>query len=121
MPKQGPHCGDPWVSATHVAAQYQTGIPRAVINRQFNVQFGRCDVCGRTVAGHRQLFPSQGLFRCLAALLATDSLSLLVKQGDAPLDAGLGGVPAISLLPKPGRTMLLSALFAGEPCGPSVS
>jgi transposase len=55
LPQACPHCASRHVSETHVAAQYQTEIPRTVIYRQFDVHVGTCDDCGRTVAGRHAL------------------------------------------------------------------
>jgi transposase len=55
LPAACPHCKSPQVHATHVAVQYQTEIPRMVIYRRFDVQVGRCDGCGRRVAGRHAL------------------------------------------------------------------
>lgn len=55
LPDKCPHCGSPNVRETHVAPQYQTEIPRRVIFRQFDVHFGQCDHCHRSVAGRHPL------------------------------------------------------------------
>jgi transposase len=55
LPKHCPHCASPEVSETHVAAQYQTEIPRTVIYRRFDVHVGTCDGCGHTVEGRHEL------------------------------------------------------------------
>lgn len=55
LPPTCPHCQSPHVRETHVAAQYQTEIPRTVIYRRFNVQVGRCHGCGRPVEGRHAL------------------------------------------------------------------
>ena len=54
-PPTCPHCASRQVHETHVAAQYQTEIPRTVIYRRFDVQVGTCDDCGRRVAGRHAL------------------------------------------------------------------
>ena len=55
LPPQCPHCGDDHLRTTHVAAQYQTEIPRTVIYRKFNVQVGVCHRCGHAVQGRHAL------------------------------------------------------------------
>ncbi len=50
-----PHCGGRQVRETHVAAQYQTEIPRTVIYRQFDVHVGVCAGCGQAVQGRHAL------------------------------------------------------------------
>lgn len=55
LPPACPHCGERHVKETHVAVQYQTELPRTVIYRQFNMQVGCCDGCGRTVQGRHEL------------------------------------------------------------------
>jgi len=55
LPPECPHCGERRVRETHVAAQYQTEIPRRVIYRQFDVHVGVCDRCGQTVEGRHSL------------------------------------------------------------------
>ena len=55
LPPTCPHCASSQVSETHVAAQYQTEIPRTVIYRQFDVHVGMCNDCGRTVTGRHAL------------------------------------------------------------------
>lgn len=55
LPKECPHCGEHQVRETHVAAQYQTEIPRTVVYRQFQVHVGVCDHCGQPVEGRHAL------------------------------------------------------------------
>jgi len=55
LPPGCPHCRGREVHETHVAVQYQTEIPRQVIYRRFDVHVGRCDDCGRAVAGRHAL------------------------------------------------------------------
>lgn len=55
LPQTCPHCASPQVRETHVAAQYQTEIPRTVIYRRFDVHVGMCDDCGHKVAGRHAL------------------------------------------------------------------
>ena len=47
LPPECPRCASQQVNETHVAVQYQTEIPRAVIYRRFDVHVGTCDDCGR--------------------------------------------------------------------------
>lgn len=55
LPGECPHCGHGKLRETHVAAQYQTEIPRKVIYRRFDVHIGICDRCGQTVEGRHDL------------------------------------------------------------------
>jgi transposase len=55
LPRTCPHCASRQVHETHVAVQYQTEIPRAVIYRRFDVHVGTCHDCGRPVAGRHAL------------------------------------------------------------------
>jgi len=55
LPPTCPHCASLQVYETHVAVQYQTEIPQAVIYRQFDVRVGACADCGRTVQGRHAL------------------------------------------------------------------
>jgi transposase len=55
LPPECPHCGERRVRETHVAAQYQTEIPRTIIYRRFEVHVGVCDHCGRAVEGRHAL------------------------------------------------------------------
>jgi len=58
LPPECPHCHQPHLHKTGVATQYQTEIPRQVIYRQFHVELGRCQDCGRAVAGRHPLMTS---------------------------------------------------------------
>ncbi|HEV3192428.1 MAG TPA: IS66 family transposase [Polyangiaceae bacterium] len=55
LPAECPHCGEGRVQETHVAAQYQTEIPRRVIYRRFDVHVGVCGRCGQAVEGRHAL------------------------------------------------------------------
>lgn len=55
LPAECSHCGERRVRETHVAAQYQTEIPRTVIYRRFDVHVGACKDCGRVVQGRHEL------------------------------------------------------------------
>lgn len=55
LPATCPHCASPHLSERHVAAQYQTEIPRTVIYRRFDVHVGCCAACGRAVQGRHDL------------------------------------------------------------------
>ena len=59
LPEACPHCAGRRLSETHVAAQYQTEIPRRVIYRRFDVHVGVCDECGQTVEGRHALQTSR--------------------------------------------------------------
>src|SRR5436305_4457608 len=60
----------------------------------------------RVVAG--QLESGQGPLGCLAVVQAADALALLVEEWLASLAAGRGVVPAVGLLPVPGRAVRLA-------------
>ncbi|MGA7409502.1 MAG: IS66 family transposase [Bryobacteraceae bacterium] len=55
LPAKCPRCGEHRVRETHVAAQYQTEIPRTVIYRRFAVHVGVCQRCGQAVEGRHAL------------------------------------------------------------------
>ncbi len=55
LPPTCPHCTSGPLNETHVAAQYQTEIPRTVIYRRFDVHVGCCEACGHTVQGRHAL------------------------------------------------------------------
>lgn len=55
LPAECSHCGKQNVRETHVAAQYQTEIPRTLIDRRFDVHVGACEDCGRVVQGRHEL------------------------------------------------------------------
>ena len=60
LPQACPHCGD-CLRPTEGVLQYQTEIPRRPLLRQFNVQVGRCQGCGRRVQGRHPLQTSDAL------------------------------------------------------------
>jgi transposase len=55
LPDRCIHCGSPNLEETHVATQYQTEIPRRPTHRQFDIHFGVCHDCGRSVHGRHEL------------------------------------------------------------------
>ncbi len=59
LPAECPRCGERRLRETHVAAQYQTEIPRTVVYRRFDVHVGVCDHCGQTVEGRHDLQTSR--------------------------------------------------------------
>ena len=60
LPEQCPFCRGE-VIQNEVVQQYQTEIPRKVINRQFNVCVGKCQCCHRRVQGRHPLQTSDAL------------------------------------------------------------
>jgi transposase len=81
LPVACPGCGGA-IHETHVAAQYQTEIPRRPVLRQFNVHVGRCRGCGARVQGRHPLQTSDAL-GAAASQLGPDAqaaAALLNKQ-----------------------------------------
>lgn len=77
-----PHCGQGKVRETHVAAQFQTEIPRRVIYRRFDVHVGKCEACGRAVEPRHDLQTSTARGAAGSQLGANvhASLAILNKQ-----------------------------------------
>ena len=61
LPAACGHCQSPRLTATHVVAQYQVELPSEPIHRRFDVQRGRCQDCGRAVAGRHALQTSSAV------------------------------------------------------------
>ena len=78
LPAKCPRCGEHRVRETHVAAQYQTEIPRTVIYRRFAVHVGVCRRCGQAVEGRHALQTST------ARGEAASQLALGFMQRDRP-------------------------------------
>jgi transposase len=55
LPEACPDCGETNLTETEPVVQYQTDIPRTVINRQFNIATGVCCGCGCRVQGRHEL------------------------------------------------------------------
>jgi transposase len=77
LPGQCPYCGGE-VFQTEVVQQYQTEIPREVINRQFNVHVGECRCCHRRVQGRHRLQTSDAL-GAAASQIGPDAQALAVQ------------------------------------------
>lgn len=61
LPENCPDCGHGELTKTEALVQYQTEIPRTVINRQFNIQAGICSDCGSHVQGRHALQTSDAV------------------------------------------------------------
>jgi transposase len=61
LPERCPHCGGRHLTETHTAPQYQTEIPRRPIQREFTIQFGQCQDCGRRLQGRHPLQTSDAV------------------------------------------------------------
>jgi len=68
LPAACPHCGDARLTPTQVVVQYQTEIPRRPIQRQFNIQTGQCQGCGKPVQGRHALQTSNAAGAAAAQL-----------------------------------------------------
>ena len=55
LPSQCPHCGGTDWQCMDTSVQYQTDIPRQVVNRQFNIQSAQCGSCGKQSRGRHPL------------------------------------------------------------------
>lgn len=82
LPASCPHCGDDRRTPTQVVVQYQTEVLRRPIQRQFNIQAGQCQGCGRRVPGRHPL-PTSNAVGAAAAQLGPDAqaaVALLHKE-----------------------------------------
>ena len=61
LPACCPDCGHNQLTKTGTLVQFQTDIPRAVINRQFNIEAGACCGCGSHVQGRHELQTSDAV------------------------------------------------------------
>jgi transposase len=77
LPEHCPYCSGEVVQ-TEVTQQYQTEIPRRVINRQFNVCVGECCNCHRRVQGRHPLQTSDAL-GAAASQIGPDAQALAVQ------------------------------------------
>lgn len=68
LPNCCPDCGHEELTKIETRVQYQTEIPRTVINRQFNVDTGVCCGCGGHVQGRHQLQTSDATGAAAAQL-----------------------------------------------------
>src|SRR6056297_3460371 len=61
LPASCPDCGHNQLTKTETLIQFQTDIPRVVINRQFNIDAGTCCGCGSHVQGRHELQTSDAV------------------------------------------------------------
>jgi transposase len=61
LPECCPDCGHDELTKTETLVQYQTEIPRTVINRKFNIDAGICCDCGSHVQGRHELQTSDAV------------------------------------------------------------
>lgn len=82
LPMCCPDCGHDELTKTETLVQYQTEIPRTVINRQFNIDAGLCCGCGSHVQGRHELQTSDAVGAAAAQLGPNvhAAMSLLNKE-----------------------------------------
>ena len=68
LPPCCPDCGHEKLAKTETLVQYQTEIPRTVINRQFNIDAGKCCDCRTQVQGRHELQTSDAVGAAAAQL-----------------------------------------------------
>jgi transposase len=68
LPPCCPDCGHDEVTKTATLTQFQTDLPRVVINRQFNIEAGVCCGCGSAVQGRHELQTSDATGAAAAQL-----------------------------------------------------
>jgi transposase len=77
-----PCCSDPNCSGKphliEIVPQFQSEIVRTVVNRQFNVQVGECELCHRRVQGRHPLQTSDAL-GAAASQIGPEAQSLIVE------------------------------------------
>lgn len=61
LPDACPECEGKQLETTETVVQYQTEIPRTVIQRQFNIEVGHCHDCGCRVQGRHELQTSDAI------------------------------------------------------------
>jgi len=61
LPGACPKCESEQLETTETVVQYQTEIPRKVIQRQFNIDVGHCQDCGCRVQGRHKLQTSDAV------------------------------------------------------------
>lgn len=88
LPTECPHCGERRLHETHVAAQYQTEIPRTVIYRRFDVHVGVCDRCGQAVESRHALQTSTARGAAASQLGANIHAALAIMNKQLGLSHG---------------------------------
>lgn len=88
LPAACPHCGDDRVTPTQVVVQYQTEIPRRPIQRQFNIQTGQCQGCGKPVQGRHALQTSNAVGAAAAQLGPDAHAAMTILNKDLGLSHG---------------------------------
>jgi transposase len=87
LPPACPQCGGA-VTLTEVAQQYQVEIPRKPLWRQFQVQVGHCQQCGRRVQGRHSLQTSNALGSAASQLGPEAQAAVVQLNKDAGLSYG---------------------------------
>jgi transposase len=122
LPPTCPHCASQQVHETHVAAQYQTEIPRTVIYRQFDVHVGMCDDCGRPVAGRHALQTSSARGAAASQLGPRVHALLAILNKELGLSHGKSVKLLRTLFPElhlARATSVRSMLRTSERCAPA--
>lgn len=88
LPASCPHCGDRHLTPTHLVVQYQTEIPRRPIQRQFNIQTGQCQGCGKHVQGRHALQTSNAVGAAAAQLGPDAHAAMTILNKDLGLAHG---------------------------------
>lgn len=88
LPARCPHCGDHHLTPTRVVVQYQTEIPRRPTQRQFNIQTGECQGCGKPVHGRHPLQTSNAVGAAAAQLGPDAHAAMTILNKDLGLAHG---------------------------------
>ena len=122
LPPTCPHCASRQVHEMHVAAQYQTEIPRTVIYRRFDVHVGTCDDCGRRVAGRHALQTSSARGAAASQLGPQVHALLTILNKELGLSHGKSVKLLRTLFPElhiARATSVRSMLRTSERCAPA--
>jgi len=122
LPETCPHCATGRVQETHVAPQYQTEIPRAVIYRRFDVHVGTCRQCKRAVAGRHALMTSTARGAAASQLGPQVHALLAILNKELGLSHGKSVKLLATLFPElrvARATSVRSTLRTAERCAPA--
>jgi transposase len=122
LPPTCPHCASSQVHETHVAVQYQTEIPSAVVYRRFEVHVGTCADCGRTIAGRHALQTSSARGAAASQLGPRVHALLAILNKELGLSHGKSVKLLRTLFPElylARATSVRSMLRTSERCAPA--